>query len=63
MIERLDGEPDVTVRRALILALGEFTENELPLSQRQSLIEMLLPLYETEPDAGLHGAVEWLLRQ
>ena len=53
----------MTIRRALVLTLGEFTETQLPPAQRQPLIEKLLVVYENEPDAGLHGAVEWLLRK
>jgi hypothetical protein len=64
IIERLESDSeDVTVRRALVLALGEFDATQLPMSQRQTLIDRLLALYETDPDAGLHGALEWLLRQ
>jgi serine/threonine protein kinase/formylglycine-generating enzyme required for sulfatase activity len=61
-IQRLDTEPDVTIRRALVLMLGEFTESQLPRGQRQRLVERLLGIYENEPDAGLHGATEWVLR-
>lgn len=63
MIERLDAESDVTIRRALVLTLGQATEAQLPTASRQPLIEKLLSVYENDPDAGLHGAVEWLLRK
>jgi len=63
IIKRLEEEFDVTVRRALILMLGQFTDARLSSAQRQPLIEKLLVVYENEPDAGLHGAVEWLLRK
>jgi len=63
IIERLDTEADVTIRRALVLTLGEFTERQLPSAQRRPLIEKLLAVYENEADAGLHGACEWLLRK
>jgi serine/threonine protein kinase/formylglycine-generating enzyme required for sulfatase activity len=63
IIERFNTEPDVTIRRALVLALGEFAETQLSGIQKQPLIEKLLAIYENEPDAGLHGAVEWLLRK
>ena len=53
----------MTIRRALVLTLGEFTETQLSAAQRQPLIEKLLAVYENEPDAGLHGAAEWLLRK
>ncbi len=35
----------------------------LPIAQRKPLIEKLLVVYENEPDAGLHGAADWLLRK
>jgi formylglycine-generating enzyme required for sulfatase activity len=35
----------------------------LSAAQRQPLVEKLLLVYENEPDAGLHGAAEWLLRK
>ncbi len=63
IVKRLDDEHDVTVQRALLLALGEFTDIQLPVADRQSLIERLFPVYENQPDAGVHGAAEWLLRQ
>ena len=63
IIKRLEGEPDVTIRRALVLTLGEFNETQLPVAERQPLIENLLVVYENDPDAGLHGAAEWLLRK
>jgi formylglycine-generating enzyme required for sulfatase activity len=61
--KRLDDESDVTILRALVLTLGEFTDTQLPVAQRQPLIEKLLSFYENQPDAGLHGAAEWLLRK
>ena len=43
--------------------LGQFTEAQLSTALRQPLVEKLLAVYENDPDAGLHGAVEWLLRK
>ncbi|MEM8679746.1 MAG: bifunctional serine/threonine-protein kinase/formylglycine-generating enzyme family protein, partial [Planctomycetota bacterium] len=43
----------------LLLALGEF---ELLRTQRENLIEYLLPLYREHPDAGVHAAIAWLLQ-
>jgi formylglycine-generating enzyme required for sulfatase activity len=63
LIERLDLEPDVSVRRALLLVLGDFTEAQLPSAERQALVLRLLTLYRDDPDRGIHGAAEWLLRQ
>ncbi|TWU28886.1 Serine/threonine-protein kinase PknB [Novipirellula artificiosorum] len=60
IIARYDNETDVTIKRALLLCLGEF---ELPDSEQQPLIETLLTVYRSDPDAGLHAAAEWLLRK
>lgn len=62
IVKRLDDEPDITIRRALLLSLGEFNEQELSLEARKALIPKLQSIYRTDADAGLHGATEWLLR-
>ncbi len=63
IIQRLNAEPDVTIRRALVLSLGTFKPDQLPLSERAALLPGLLELYRADPDPGIHGAAEWLLRQ
>ena len=63
LVRRLDEEPDVSSRRALILCLGEFDTTQFPAAERQPLIAKLLDLYRNDPDPGLHAAAEWLLRQ
>jgi formylglycine-generating enzyme required for sulfatase activity len=63
ILKRLEEEPDVTIRRALFLSLGEFSEEQLPADARTSLLPKLKEIYGKEADPGLHAAVEWLLRQ
>jgi formylglycine-generating enzyme required for sulfatase activity len=55
--------PGTSQRRALILTLGTFKTNGLSSEDREPLIAKLLDLYEYHPDAGIHGAAEWVLRQ
>jgi serine/threonine protein kinase/formylglycine-generating enzyme required for sulfatase activity len=62
IIERLDVEPDLTIRRALLLSLGEFTEEALSAAVRTSLLPKLQDLYRKNADPGIHAAAEWLLR-
>ena len=57
---QLDEEPDVSVRRALILSLGEY--DHISPADRHALASKLLGLYRDDPDPGIHGASEWLLR-
>ncbi len=62
VLKRLDEEKDASARRALILALGEYTAEQLPVGQRSALVPKLLDWYRNDPDAGVHGAIDWLLR-
>jgi formylglycine-generating enzyme required for sulfatase activity len=62
LLGRLAEEPDVTIRRALILGLGEFDEKELAPDERNEVVQQLRQLYRTAADPGLHAAAEWLLR-
>jgi formylglycine-generating enzyme required for sulfatase activity len=60
---RLDQENDVSIRRALLLSLGQLAPDRLAESERERFLAKLVDWYEHDPDAGIHGAVEWLLRQ
>ena len=65
VLERLSPgrAPDVSARRALLLALGEFGEDRLPRVEREALVPRLLEWYRDDPDPGIHGAAGGLLRQ
>jgi formylglycine-generating enzyme required for sulfatase activity len=60
-VERLATERDVSVRRALILIVGEFTPNQLAATDRDSLLARIREVYDNDSDAGVHSAAEWLL--
>ena len=60
---RLLSEKDVTIRRALILSLGEFHEDQLTESVRRNIVAKIEGWYQSETDPGIHGAVRWLFRQ
>ena len=55
--------PENSERRALILALGGYDPDELSPDKREPLVEHLLEMYRNNPDAGIHGAAEWMLRR
>jgi formylglycine-generating enzyme required for sulfatase activity len=63
VLKRWEEEQDVSVRRALLLCLGEFGEAELPPSVRQTLSAQLREVYRQDSDPGVHSAAEWLLRR
>ena len=63
LAERLDTETDETIRRALILALGDYDELTITANERRAMIDQLSVLYRTDPDPGVHSATAWTLRQ
>jgi formylglycine-generating enzyme required for sulfatase activity len=54
---------EVSIRRALLLGLGSFDEQQLPAAERAALLPQLLRVYRDEADPGLHAAAQWLLRR
>jgi formylglycine-generating enzyme required for sulfatase activity len=55
--------PELSQRRALILALGTYGTEGLSPGEREPLTGKLFDLYRNDPDAGVHGAAAWTLRQ
>ena len=63
IVKQLDMESDLTIRRALILTLGEYGETDFTPDARNALLPKLQEMYRTASDPGLHAACEWLLRR
>ena len=63
VIAALEKETEVSRRRALLLALGEFGDNQLNSARRKALVPAVESYYRNDPDPGVHAAAEWLLRQ
>ncbi len=57
----LSADTEVSVRRAAMLALAEFDEDGLPLSERERLALLLDAMYRDDPDPGVHAAAGWLI--
>ncbi len=55
--------PETSQRRVLILALGTFATTAWQAAELETLTSKLLELYRTDPDAGIHGAAAWTLKQ
>ncbi len=62
IIDRFRLERDINSKRALVLCLGVYPIESIAQIDRDDLASELLELYQTSPDAGLHGAIDWLLR-
>ncbi|MGI9517348.1 MAG: formylglycine-generating enzyme family protein, partial [Pirellulaceae bacterium] len=63
IIDQFERETDDTVKRALLLCLGEFDESSWPENVQSGLIQELLTIYRDHADSGLHAATRWLLRK
>ena len=63
LVRRFGAEGNVSVKRALLIALGDFPPELVPAEEREPFVSRLLVLYRDDPDSGLHGAIDWLLRQ
>jgi formylglycine-generating enzyme required for sulfatase activity len=63
ILKRLDEEQDTTIRRALLLSLGEFSDEQLRADARSSPLPKLKAMYHNDADPGVHAAAEWLLRR
>jgi formylglycine-generating enzyme required for sulfatase activity len=60
---RLDQEKDAGARSSLLLLLGELPDSALRDGQQRQLIADLMTTLKNDPDSGLHGAAQWLLRK
>jgi serine/threonine protein kinase/formylglycine-generating enzyme required for sulfatase activity len=60
---RLDLEPDQSIRRQLIQALGGLGEGHPPAGTSQSLPVRLMGLYRSDTDPGVHSSIAYLLRR
>jgi serine/threonine protein kinase/formylglycine-generating enzyme required for sulfatase activity len=63
IVKQLEIESDVTIQRALLLALGEYGEAEFTPDGRSALLPKLQKMYRSASDPGLHASSEWLLRR
>ena len=62
--QQLQVEAEDSIRRALILGLGDYAAaGLLGVERRSAISEKLLRLYRDDPDPGIHGAAEWTLKQ
>lgn len=63
LCERLKQEPDISIRRALLLSLGEFCGGQASSKVHVNLLPSVRDIYQTDADPGVHAAAEWLLQQ
>jgi len=47
----------------LLLALGDYSPDQLPAAAQQALIQRVITWHATDPSSGIHGTADWLLRR
>lgn len=50
-------------RYAILMALGEFTADDVPEPRRDRVIDQLAEWFAEDPSSGVHSAAGWLLRK
>jgi formylglycine-generating enzyme required for sulfatase activity len=63
LANRLDSEPDISVRRQLIQTLGALGHLQSPAIVSASLPGRLVAMYRDDPDPGIHSSLAYLLRR
>ena len=56
-------ENDISIRRAILLALGEFKLVHISSGLREDVVKRAKDIFLNDPDAGLHASAQWLLQQ
>jgi formylglycine-generating enzyme required for sulfatase activity len=59
LAQKLDDEPRADIRRALLLALGEYASDS---GLADGVRKRALELFQRDPDPGVHSAARWLLK-
>ena len=62
-VEKLNFTADISAKRAMVVALGDLDFDSIDLETKSKWKSEFLGLYQNSPDAGLHGALDWLLRK
>lgn len=63
LLTSLQDPRQVSVRRAVLLSLGEFGPDHLSAAERRNHLSELLSIYRDAPQPGIHSAAQWLLRR
>ncbi|HEV3121818.1 MAG TPA: serine/threonine-protein kinase, partial [Isosphaeraceae bacterium] len=63
LIDRFEREPDPSIRRMLLQALGGLANGLPPRGVSEGFRNQMLTLYAEDPDPGIHSSVAYLLRR
>lgn len=62
-VEKINATSDTSAKSSMLIALGDMDLNSVDLQTKDIWIRVFTGLYQNNPDAQLHGALDWLLRK
>lgn len=62
-VERYFAEVDLSCKRTILQALGQYRSTQIPENHLDKLLQQLTVDYRESPDAGLHASIRWLLKE
>ncbi|TWU58192.1 bifunctional serine/threonine-protein kinase/formylglycine-generating enzyme family protein [Rubripirellula reticaptiva] len=63
LLTRFSREPDASVRRAIVLAMGGFAWSEISKPSQSQALLVIKDAFKNDPDPGTHSATQWLLKR
>ena len=63
IMDQIKKTSDIASKRSLVIALGDLSLESVDAKIRNDWSGMFLDMYLNNPDSGLHGALDWLLRK
>ena len=63
VVEKINSTSDSSSKSAMVLALGDLDLDSVDMETKSKWKSEFLTVYQNSPDAGLHGALDWLLRK
>ena len=63
VVEKINSTADISSKSAMVVALGDLDLDSIDLESKSKWKSGFLALYANSPEAGLHGALDWLLRK
>ena len=63
LIDQFKENKDPDVRSHILIALGDYKVDQIKANETDTFVADLLKLYALDSSAGVHGAIDWLLKQ
>ena len=62
-VEKINSIGDISSKSSMVISLGDIELDSIDMETKDKWKSEFLEMYQKNPDAGLHGALDWLLRK